>query len=331
MSRSFPPGAVVVITGASSGNGRAAALEFARAGARLALCGRRQDALAEAVRDCERLGAAAFSQVLDVGEWDQVEAFAEAAVARYGALDVWVNNAAVLQYGRFEDTPPEAVEQVVRTNVIGCFNGSRAALRRFRPQGRGVLTNTSSVLGMVGHPYTAAYTATKFALRGFTDSLRQEASDLPDVHVCTLLPAAIDTPIYARAANYTGRAVRPVRPLYSPEVVGRAAVELARRPRRQRYAGAGFAAMVQLGSALTPGLAERVVTGAANLLEFRRREHAADPGNLYRPRADGGVVDGGWRRRYGPSADGRVLLGAAVIGVLGLAAATRGAARRLAP
>jgi NAD(P)-dependent dehydrogenase (short-subunit alcohol dehydrogenase family) len=327
LANPFPPGAVVVITGATSGIGRAAAHAFAEAGARLALCGRGQEALDDAVSECAQRGADVVGHVVDVGEAVAVDAFAKAVVDRYGRIDVWINSAAVLQYGRFEETPSAVVEQVVRTNLIGCFNGSRAALTRFRAQGSGVLINTASVLGLFGHPFTAAYVATKFAIRGFTASLRQEVQDLKDVHVCAVLPAAIDTPIYRRAANYLGREVTPIRPLYSPMHVARAFVALARRPRREIGVGA-FVGVAALGASVAPVLAERIVRLSADVMEVRRRPSPATPGNLFHPDADGHAVQGGWRRRFGPTADGRVLLGAAAVAAVALALAGRGALRR---
>ena len=323
----FGPGAVVVITGASSGNGRAAALEFAAAGASLVLCGRRQHLLDEVAEACRALGGDAVARVADVGDEAQVQALADEALRRWGALDVWINNASVLQYGRFEETPAEVVEQLVRTNLVGCFNGSRTALRHFRRQGRGVLINTTSVLGVVGHPFTAAYVATKFAIRGFTQSLRQELQDAPAIHVCAVLPAAIDTPIYRRAANYLGHAIQPIRPIYPPRTVARAMLDLARRPRRQRYAG-GFATLVALGAAIAPGLTERLIRPAYQLMERRGDALAPTPGNVLAPVSDGYRSNGGWRRRYGPSADSRVMLGALALVGFGLLAAAGRLRRR---
>jgi NAD(P)-dependent dehydrogenase (short-subunit alcohol dehydrogenase family) len=137
---------VVVITGASSGFGRAAALAFARAGARVSLA-RGGEALEDTAQAYQRFGAETLVVAADVGDADAVFRLASRTVERFGRIDVWVNNAGVILYGRFEDTPAEDFEQVVRTNLLGRVHGARAALRQYRAQGRGVLINMGSVWG----------------------------------------------------------------------------------------------------------------------------------------------------------------------------------------
>jgi len=193
---------VVVITGASSGIGRITALAFARQGACLALAARDQAVLAAVAEECRSLGGRIVIQPLDVRDFAAVDELRRTAVAAFGCIDVWVNCAAVLLFGRFEDLPPEAFRQVIETNVIGYANGARAAILQFRTQGdRGTLINVGSVLGMVGEPYVSAYVTSKFALRGLTACLRQEMRAFPNIHVCAVLPSALDTPIYQRAGN----------------------------------------------------------------------------------------------------------------------------------
>jgi len=131
-----PAQAVVVITGASSGIGRATALAFARRGARLALAARREQPLRELARECELAGGRAIAVPTDVTDEAAVEALARRAVETFGALDVWVNNAAVMLFGRFDEAPSEAFRRVVETNFFGYANGARAALSRFREQVR---------------------------------------------------------------------------------------------------------------------------------------------------------------------------------------------------
>lgn len=318
-------GAVVVVTGASSGNGRAIAHAFAAHGARLVLAARGLRALEEAAAECRALGGEAIAVPTEVGDAASMAALAAAALEAFGGIDVWVNDAAVLHFGRLDETPAEVVDQVIRTNVIGYLNGSREALRLFRRVRRGVLINVGSILGAIGHPYTAPYVASKFAIRGLTESLREEVLDEPGIHVCAVLPAAIDTPIYQRAANFTGRRVRPIRLVHPPQVVAAAVVGLARRPRRRAYAGWSARPAV-VGKALAPGLGERAVRLASDAMEIGPERAACSPGNVFRPVADGYRVSGGWRSRYRPSpAVGLVTLLAAGLAV---GAATLAARRR---
>src|SRR5215213_5722910 len=144
--------AVVVITGASSGIGRAAALRIARRRGSLSLCARSFQPLAEVARECEEAGASVHFQALDVSDEAAVESFAGATVERFGRIDVWVNNAGVIAYGEFLEIPSDVFKQVIEINLMGQVHGARAALRRFREQGSGVLINMSSVWGRVSSP-----------------------------------------------------------------------------------------------------------------------------------------------------------------------------------
>src|SRR5207247_9310859 len=131
-------------------------------------------------------------------------------IETFGHIDGWVNNAAVTLFGRFEEIPADAFRRVIETNFFGYVHGARAALRCFREQGGGVLVNNASGYAAMGAPYLSAYVASKFAVRGLSDSLRQEAAlDGLGVDIVTVLPAAIDTPLYQHAAHFVGRQARP--------------------------------------------------------------------------------------------------------------------------
>jgi NAD(P)-dependent dehydrogenase (short-subunit alcohol dehydrogenase family) len=290
----------VVITGASSGIGRATALKLAREGANVVVTSRRGDALDELARECETRGGSALAVVADVTDEDQVARIAEEAVERFGRIDVWVNNAAVTAFGRFEETPPDIFRRVMETNFYGYVHGARAALRQFREQGSGTLINVSSVVGVVGQAYTSAYTSSKWAIRGFSESLRGELSldEAKDIRVCTVLPAAIDTPLFQSSANYSGRAVRALDPTYDADVVARAIVKVARKPRREVYAGAvgPFAALLH---GLLPGVVEPVSARIVERKHFQDRVQEPTEGNLFEPDSKfPASTSGGWETTF---------------------------------
>lgn len=287
---------VVVITGASSGIGRAAAHEFARRGSRLALAARSADALQAVAAECESLGASALPVVTDVRDEPAVQSLAERAQARFGRVDVWVNCAGVMAYGRFEAVPSEVFRGVLETNLFGQVHGARAALACFRRNGSGVLINMASVWGRVTTPDVSAYVTSKFAIRAFSECLREELRAEPHIDVATMLPQAVDTPIFAHAANYSGREPRPVPPLVDPREVAEGIVRCAESPKPEvTYRRVGRA--LELLHSLAPRLYERVLPATFEAGNYASRPCPSSPGEVLAPTAAPRGVDGGWRRR----------------------------------
>jgi NAD(P)-dependent dehydrogenase (short-subunit alcohol dehydrogenase family) len=286
--------AVVVITGASSGIGRATARRFARRGARLVLSARRADMLSDAVEECRRLGAEAFAVSGDVTSPAEMQLLADEAVRRFGRLDVWINNAGVMMFGRFEDTPSEDFQRVIDVNLFGVVNGTRAALPHMLRRNRGTIINTASIVGHLGQPYSTAYVTSKFAVRGFTVALRQELLDRPNIQVCAVLPSSTDTPLWQHTANYTGQQFRAFHPAYDPDVVARTMESVAEQPRREAVAGIMGKAMV-FQHRFLPSLMERFMAWSSKKTVFKSEPAARDSGALWHPLPDGLKARGGWR------------------------------------
>ena len=316
---------VVVVTGASSGIGRATALKFAATGGALVLAARREQALHDLARECEAEGAQTLVVPTDVTDAKAMEELARRAVERFGRIDVWVNNAAVTFFAPFLEVPLEDFRRVVDVNIMGYVHGARAALPYLREQESGVLINVSSIVAVVAQPYTSAYSMTKAAVRALSTSLRSELQldGVKGVRVCSVLPATIDTPFFRHTGNYTGREAVPMPPVYSPERVARTIVNLARVPRREVVVGP-MGRFMLLQYKTTPGLVERQMAVQVDKTHLSRERPApATSGNLHEPSTDprDAQVHGGWggRRR---TAQRRLL-------VAGLAGGAALAARRL--
>ncbi|NVB77004.1 MAG: SDR family NAD(P)-dependent oxidoreductase [Kofleriaceae bacterium] len=281
----------VVITGASSGLGRATALELATPGTSLVLAARDVAALEDTAMRAREAGADAIVVETDVTDSSDVVRLAASAVDEYGAIDVWINNAGVTLYAMLEEGSLQQHEAVIRTNLFGSIYGARAVLPIFRRQHHGILINVGSVLSEVGQAFVPSYVISKFGVHGLSEALRVEVADEPDIHVCTVFPYAIDTPHFEEAANELGVEPRALPPMQSPEDVARAIVRLVEHPRRTRFVPRSLRLGVAL-HALAPRTTERL------LLDALRRWHLSDQparvgaGNIHEHGQSGGKRSG---------------------------------------
>src|SRR5258708_19836721 len=181
-------GAVVLITGASSGIGAATAVAFAREGAKLELGARRVDRLEEVAERCRKAGAPTVNfRRLDVGEPGDTRAFVAGALRTHERLDVLVNNAGTGWMGRLHQMPEEKIEELIATNLKGLIATTQATLPWMLERRRGVIINVASVVAFRASPYSAVYSATKHAVAGLTHALRGELSGT-GVNVCVVYP-----------------------------------------------------------------------------------------------------------------------------------------------
>ena len=277
-------GTTIVVTGATSGIGREAALEFARAGANVVIAGRREQRLKELALEIESIGQRALSVVTDVADQLQVERLITNAIERFGRIDTLVNNAGVAFAGRFDQMSLEDFRRVLDVNCWGAVYASKAAVARMLGQrGGGVIINVSSILGKRGVPFQTAYCASKFALAGFSEALRTEVMT-DGIDVCTIFPGAVETEIFESSANHIGMEVPGFVPKFPANSMAKIIVQTARFPQPE-VVMALDAQAINFANKLAPGLIDLALGWTVPLIEGMRRPAPAglNSGNLYQP------------------------------------------------
>ncbi len=287
----------------------------------MVLAARFEAGLEEVAIECERLGVKALAVPTDVAKEEEVNALAARAREAFGGFDVWVNNAAVGLFGHFEEIPTEDIRQLMDINLFGYIYGARAAVRQFRTQGFGTLINVSSMVALVGQPFSIPYSISKFAVRGMSISLSQELADEENIHVCCVLPAVIDTPIFQHAGNYMGKAIKAPDPVIPAKRVARTIYNLTRKPKEQVTVG-NMSRMMRFQRLTSPALLfDKYMQKMIAANHFKSKPSRAFQGNLYEPLTNWNKVNGGWL----PEDSGKVkvktisaLAGMALVGALGV-------------
>jgi NAD(P)-dependent dehydrogenase (short-subunit alcohol dehydrogenase family) len=288
-----PAPRVVVVTGASSGIGRATAIACAGRGDRLVLASRSAEALAAAARDCA--GAQTLCVPTDVADPAAVDRLIAAAVDRFGRVDAVVHSVTVVAYGRFEQVPAAAFGQVVTTTITGAANVARSTLRLFREQGGGQLVVVGSLLGKIVTPYLSSYVTAKWGLHGLVRTLQVEARETRGIGISLISPGGVNTPVYRQAASYLGRGGRPPPPVDPPEKVARAVLRAIERPRRETSVGIANPIVV-LGFRALPAVFDLLVTPLMRLGGVTRDRVEPNDGNVFTAVPTGEAVHDRWRR-----------------------------------
>ncbi|HEY7576332.1 MAG TPA: SDR family oxidoreductase [Acetobacteraceae bacterium] len=273
---------VVVITGSSAGVGRATAREFARHGCNVGLVARDRRRLDEAADELRSLGARAVVQSADVVDYQALDRAAHEIEQELGPIDIWVNNAMATIFAPVHMLTPEEFRRGTEVTYFGQVHGTMIALGRMRPRNRGTIVNVGSALAYRAIPLQSVYCGAKFAVRGFTDSLRSELlHDGVNVRLTMVHLPAVNTPQFDWALNKMDRRPQPVPPIFQPEVAARAIVFAAFHPRREVWVGMPTLKTI-LANRIAPGLLDRLLAkmGYSGQLTEEPKPAGA-PGNLF--------------------------------------------------
>lgn len=317
---------VVVVTGSSAGLGRAIAVAFARRGFRVALVSRGRDRLQSAAQAVEAAGGEALAIPGDVADARAMDAAADQVAAAWGGIDVWVNSAMATVYAPIAEITPEEVRRVTEVTYLGLVHGTLAALRHMRPRDHGVIVQIGSALAYRSIPLQSAYCAAKFAVRGFTDSLRTELlHERSRIRLTMVQLPAVDTPQFDWARSRMRGRLQPVGAIYRPDAVAEAVVRAAAETPRELWVG-GPAIQAILGTTAAPAWLDAMMAGS---FDGQVTAEPAEPrdGNLFEPPPGDPGASGRFgarsRRRVMAISDlgARGVLAAGAVGLLAGAAA----------
>ncbi|HWD58460.1 MAG TPA: SDR family oxidoreductase [Stellaceae bacterium] len=283
---------IAVVTGASAGIGRATAREFAARGCDVAIIARNTARLEATADELRENGVRALPLVADVADADAIEAAAERIEAQLGPIGVWVNNAMATIFAPFDRVSPEEFRRGTEVTYLGQVHGTMAALSRMRRRDQGTIVNVGSALAYRAIPLQSVYCGAKYAVRGFTDSLRTELMhDRCPVRLVMVHLPAVNTPQFDWALNKTGRRPQPVPPIFQPEVPARAIVDAALYPRRREVWVGMPTWQAIIANKIAPGLVDRYLAKAGYSGQLTDEALPIDaPANLFQsPAGDWGA------------------------------------------
>lgn len=277
-------GKTVVITGGSSGVGRATAEAFALEGCNIVIAARGQEGLDETVALCRDLEVAVIGIPTDVSIASDVQNLANKALQFNGRIDIWVNNAGVMASGKFEEIPMDLNEQVIKTNLFGYMHGAYSVLPIFKKQNDGILINNVSIGGFMPAPYSAVYSSTKFGIRGMMECLSGEISDFANIHICNLYPQIQRSTGNMHSAKYSGLDFKIPPFAADPRDTAAKIVELAKNPRKDL-----FPDFTSLMLKNVYGLFPKPIINTASAvmrMMMKIKNAPADPGNVLEPSSE---------------------------------------------
>ena len=277
---------VIVITGASSGIGLATAEAAAKEGARLVLASRSGQTLDQVCQRIKDNGGQAIYVIADVADRQQVQRIAESALQKFGRIDTWINDAGLSIYGRLDEVGEEDSRRLFDINFWGVVNGSLVALPHLKREG-GALINVGSEVSEAVVPLQGMYSASKHAVKGFTDALRVEVEEIDEapVSITLIQPTAVDTPFPQHARNYMDEEPKLPTPQIEPEKVAEAILKAAVKHERDVKVGAGAVLNTTLGK-IAPGLGDKMAAKQADRQQYHEPPRNPE-GTLYKAGEEG--------------------------------------------
>jgi NAD(P)-dependent dehydrogenase (short-subunit alcohol dehydrogenase family) len=293
---------VVSVVGASSGIGRATALEFAKRGAKVVVSSRSESKLKSLVEEIRSFGGEASFCVADVEVFEQVKAIADKTVEVYGRLDTWVHVAAIGIFATFDKTTPEEFKHLIDVNLMGQVYGAMAALPHLKREGRGALIHVSSMEGRRSLPYQSAYSSSKHGIEGFLEAMRLELiHEKWPISVTSVKPAVINTPFWNNGLTKLGVKPSGIPPYYDPRIVSDAILYAAEHPIRDLFVG-DVAKLLDLAQKISPSLVDSLLLLIGFNLQHSDEPKSEDaPNNFYQSVPEDNRIDGDYQNLVIPS------------------------------